>query len=526
VVATLSDPRLDTANKGAVISTIAQELVASPSVGLNTSTLATLVAVARSPDTTTDTSTAGGNLRELNYTDASNWQRRVFTVSAAQAQPDSNGMTVAVDRRERSVGGNIATWSTGGDPTRQSDFHFNGTNWVQCGFNAQTKSTARDAQGRSSYDYCDKFETGSSVRVAQDIAGKTMGAVYDQIRAAGFTNVTIANAGTALGTATFPANSKLFHHVNTALTTAPSYIPNMGSQVRNHKPDIAAGGNATQACLSVTATTPFPSYTTRAATLDSIVAANQGTPCVFGTDPRNEWWTQSTLSVGQIGNAPLGTATDGIFTSNKLLRIAFGANNAVKYYSCRQRASDGSVRNCDLVGSGTYTIETLGDARVMRLGNEPALFTALNFQRIFVERGGQVYFGYLNRPSVTNTARLNLVATNALATQLGLSTIDPEVPLAKTGGSYAGDWFLSDTSPLDLVDGLTVHVSFAGTAFGCNDATSSFTCTINITPATGAFTVTLGDGTAVGTANSATSAVTGTFTPTGGAGFAFTGMRR
>jgi hypothetical protein len=100
--------------------------------------------------------------------------------------------------------------------------------------------------------------------------------------------------------------------------------------------------------------------------------------------------------------------------------------------------------------------------------------------------------------------------------------------MAKTPGSYVGDWFLSDTNPLDLADGLTVRVDFSGTAFSCSDPTSTFTCSLNLTPATGAFTLTLGDGsgTATGTMNSATSAVTGTFTPTGGAGFAFTGMRR
>lgn len=53
------------------------------------------------------------------------------------------------------------------------------------------------------------------------------------------------------------------------------------------------------------------------------------------------------------------------------------------FYSC-------AVRNCDAIKSGTYTIETVGDARVMRFAGVPGEARPLNFNRLFEERSGKV----------------------------------------------------------------------------------------------------------------------------------------
>lgn len=66
---------------------------------------------------------------------------------------------------------------------------------------------------------------------------------------------------------------------------------------------------------------------------------------------------------------------------------------------------------------------TLGDARIMTFTGEPADTAALSYDRVFVERGGVVYFGYQLRPGgTTYQIRLTNVATSALFTTLGIST--------------------------------------------------------------------------------------------------------
>jgi hypothetical protein len=50
----------------------------------------------------------------------------------------------------------------------------------------------------------------------------------------------------------------------------------------------------------------------------------------------------------------------------------------------------------------------------------------MGWSRIFVERGGKLYYGYQNTPgTLTQNIRLNLPAANAVLSQLGL---DPIVP--------------------------------------------------------------------------------------------------
>lgn len=547
VVAILADPRVQDAAsaqaKAEAMAAVAQELVADPDLGLTTTALQTVVAIAKQTDKAPDTAApaAGGNMAALNYADSNNWFRRMLVSSLAQNTPDAGGMTRFVDRRQRSNTGVIASWNTGTDPNRQSDFHFNGTSWVQCGLNQESASSVRDAQGRSTYEYCDKRETGASSRATFDIAGKAMKDVYKQIRDGGFTNITIEQADGVLGVAAFPADSKLFYQSNTSLTSAPSYYPGLGSMVRNANAQVAAGVQS--ACAPITPSTPQASYNAFATTLDSIVAANRGTPCVYGPNhvitlgngtqassgSRNEWWSQSTLSIGQLGTAPTGgNAQTAYYTTNTLLRVAFTADNGVKYYSCRQRASDGSSRNCDVVGTGSYSVQALGDGKVMTLANPPALFAGLTYNRVFVERGGRVFFGYQNKLATTTAARLNLTASNALSAQLGLPAVDPATPLALTAASYQGDWMLDEAGMLDVNHGITVRLSGNGGAASCteNENGQAFDCTVTVDPATGGFNFTDAEGTATGTLRFVEGTVSGTFTATGEEPHAVDGRRR
>ena len=166
-----------------------------------------------------------------------------------------------------------------------------------------------------------------------------------------------------------------------------------------------------------------------------MTAANRGTPCLYNpsTDgngssgTRNDWWSNSTLSVGTLAGyyASLPAGTGNYYTKDANLRFAFTGTNAVTYYLCQVRTG-GSTRNCNSIGTGSYVVTQLGDARVMSFTNAPSLAGKLGYNRILVERDGNVYYGYVNKPATYETARLNLDAANALLTKLGLEAFVPQ----------------------------------------------------------------------------------------------------
>ena len=279
----LNDPAVTAAStpaaKEAALLAAATTIVTS--TGLTTSSVATVVAVNNQAATTgtgtADPVTAGAALANLNYTNANQWFVRTFGSTVAQNTPDSAGNVRYTERRYRKVNpGNPSSitqaWNSGQDPQRQSDLHFNGTAWVTCGFNAEGVQTLRDAGGNSNYDYCDKFELGRSSRAAFDISGRTMISVYDQIRNASYTNLTINGSPTlVLAATTFPANSKMFLQTSVALTTAPAFYPGDSNKVFVSKPTVSAGKTTstdnTSACALINPSTPQSSFTSAPATL-------------------------------------------------------------------------------------------------------------------------------------------------------------------------------------------------------------------------------------------------------------------
>jgi hypothetical protein len=161
---------------------------------------------------------------------------------------------------------------------------------------------------------------------------------------------------------------------------------------------------------------------------------------------------------------------------------------------------------------------------VLTLNNPPAQAAPLNYNRVFVERGGAVYFGYQNKLLVSNSARLNTTAANALFAQLGITPEDPSVPMALTAWSYQGTWDIHSASATDWSQGTTVFIGPAGSV-SCQDrATASFfACTLTVTdPATGAFEYSSASETATGTA----SFLAGTVSATSSKNGALVGYRR
>lgn len=483
------------------------------------------------------------SLRALNFTSSNDWFLRIYSSTAAQNTPAADGSTRYREMRTaRASGGVPYSWTTGGQPARGADVHWNGTSWVNCQINVENTTSAPDANGDTTYRYCNGWETGPSAVTLStvDISSKPMIDVYSDIQASGATNFQISSAVAALGAATFPANSKVNYRTSPAnyLPTI-GYYPGIGNWA--YLSDALVGAGDSTACNA----NPFPIDSPNA-TLDQLIAVNQGKPCVYGvhtvtgangvtlnSGTRNEYWGGTTLSMGKIGTAPtyadFSNATS-YYTSNQRLRVSFAANNEANYYSCQERWN-GSTRNCDLLGTGNYSIQVLGNSRVMTFSGLPTQFSALTYTGVFVERGGHVYYGYLDTPTTNTQARLNLTGLSALFSTLGLPAFDPEVPIKLGVGSYSGNYSGTISGADSGTFNTSVNPSGTTTCSGSVVSVGAFSCTFGLVP-TGTdgtnAAVTLGIvGTGAlftGTVNYYTGVVSGTWS-NGAATGTFTGNR-
>ena len=127
--------------------------------------------------------------------------------------------------------------------------------------------------------------------------------------------------------------------------------------------------------------TTFTDYGAPALTLEQMIEGARGMPCGYTpteqSGPRQEWWGNSTVGV-DLYTGPTGKP---LLPSHQELRVSFGPGQSAAYWDCALRASDGSPRNCNPVSTGTYTIENLGDARMLRLHDLPAEWNRMVFVR-------------------------------------------------------------------------------------------------------------------------------------------------
>lgn len=406
---------------------------------------------------------ATATLTALRYTDQDNWFMRTLQSSDADNVPDAQGYVRYADLRQQSsstalnANGVVSGWARAATPARAGDLHWNGSAWVDCKLTDRYSSRVRDAQGRSDYQFCNQLELGTTVRRVVDIAGRSLQTVVrDMIRTfpGSAQGVAFANWGPAnlalYGSATFPAGAALIYQTNTLTQTAPGYDVQASNVVSAYNAAVAGGGDArVNPALACNDPLQYATAATVAVTtLETLVARNPGRPCIynqggvtpnFSLDP-NEWWGNSTVNLGDLANTnTLPANTGNYYNSTATLRVAFAASgNRATFYRCYRRASDGSPRNCSLLGLGTWAVQTLGDGRVMSFSVQPALAQKLGYARVFVERGARVYYGYKNPVGSASTdIRLNLAAANAVTAQLGLPRIRPVTQPGTATGARA-----------------------------------------------------------------------------------------
>ena len=480
---------------------VAKRIVADPSTGMGADAMPAVVGIANQLASGTATSAspaAGFTMKQLDYFSASGYAVRHNVSTLAQATPDASGNTRLVDRRYLANSSEVSAWTNrGGNAARQSDVHFNGSAWVNCALNGEQTLSLRGAKGLGSYIACENLESGFYSTSSFDVSGKQMLDIYNQIIKAGTTNIKISTPTLALSAATFPAGSQLIYQSAFGTASAVSYYPGSGNVLLQYSVEASAGGVAANQPPGVGCNSAEQnSIGTVTKTFEDMIARAPGNPCFFAPpgsfvysgvtytnpDATSEQWGVQTLALGTVGTAPTGAGVaPGFYTTNVPLRVAFkGAGpNAVTYYACKQRFNNGSTRNCTSIGTGTYTIANLGDARIMTFNNLPLQTNALDTIRVMVEREGKIYPGYKIRSgALPVSARFNTAASTALLAQLALPPVDIDTPVSLTKTSYAGNWDLIDTaSPLEST---LIQIFNNGTS-SCTDTNAAVTPPVSST---------------------------------------------
>ncbi|MBB3180277.1 hypothetical protein [Variovorax sp. Sphag1AA] len=425
--------------------------------GMTVESAPALIAAGRAPDTGTKDSPnpqASASISFLKFIEANYYASYGgFLATAQENTPDASGLVRFRGVQRNYQAGTLFEGGLHGNgmtALAPQMLHWNGSGWAECLSSTQSIESQRDASGRSAYvNYCDNLMTGSSQRSAVDISGKKMNEVLAAISPvvpstalwAGPGWATLPNDLGAKGSAVFPAGSKLQLQTTVITATSP-VVYSTGNFTPRFSAAVAAGGDTREggapACLSADADA---SAAVGVTSFDELLAYFRGTPCVYnqrsitssdgsvyyGTAV-DEDWTFSAFALAGLGSESAVSNPTAYYTTNTIIAASFPAESGsvVAYHSCRQRQLPVlSIRNCVPIGRGTYEIETLGDARVMRLKNLPLQLSGIGAERVFVERAGAVYTGQKSKPGLARETQLNLTAANALFSLIGVPAIVP-----------------------------------------------------------------------------------------------------
>ena len=428
--------------KAEAIAAAATALVAAS--GITKDNVAAAVTAAKlppAPDASNATPAAGASLRWFSYADAQNYYFRQFKATAAQGTV-IDGKRQFTEYREQSRGsaGNVTSyqqWGEGLNNWARNQVVWTGSAWFDCPTDMVHEATPWDANGVSSSLYCKAYKT-TNKRTARDIAGLKMADLVAEIRAYGLVDTEgsfkawgpdpVAHADKLSGN--FPAGSALYYYAGADTAQPERYNTTLNSDL--YIPFISAVANGVKADCDKVSNSNFTQFQTTAKTLEDMIAGAPGKPCVYqthaSTGEANEWWSQSTLNLGDVSD-DFVSASGNFKSGVKDLRVSFGTASQANYWLCLRRTSDNSVRNCTAAGSGSYRIEALGDARVLRLSGEPKVAATLGFVRTMVERDGRVWYGSRGRLNSNRQQRLNNVASDALFAALGLPAPRVSAPL-------------------------------------------------------------------------------------------------
>ena len=324
---------------------------------------------------------ATGDLSSFIYTDSANYSYR--TIDSVAKPSGTAGSTL------RDVRGGMTAGSPTPASTLYNQAYLTAAGWQRCDDTILLQSTIGSPSRNT---FCGALsQVGFTKR--EDVDTRTMASVVSSLQTDADTN-TINNNGTStaalltsLGTATFPAGSRIHTRYNLSLDQ-PVLINSIAADSR-------------------------PASET---TLEQMITARPASAVVLSTGA-------GTLSLG-ISSGPA-----------RALRVAFTGTTSptagtVQFYECDLNSTQTVLSNCATTQTGTYAIATVHGVKVMRFAGHAV--TTMGHTRSYAEvanaptivSGSRVFQVRENKTDIdsnfTTSRRLNAAAWTALRAQVGI----------------------------------------------------------------------------------------------------------
>ncbi|HET7862846.1 MAG TPA: hypothetical protein VFL86_00430 [Burkholderiaceae bacterium] len=420
-------------------------------------------------------SAASYSVRQFKFTDAGNYALRYFY---SPNVPDAAGRFTFYDERVTVSGGVPVPASTLYDSAIYLTASGAWVNKTSATPNVNTAGSPNITLHGNGYGY-------AGAHMELDVSGHSTASVVSRIQdlSAGNTFSSVLGVDPATLTGTMPAGARLRIIISRSTVSPVGYRVSDGS---------------------VSGVT----------TLTGLISAY---PVPATPTPSN------TVSMGNLH----GTAACGqVVCPQERLRAAFGPANAVALYLCDLNTQTNTQSNCTPAGSGVYErgVASDGSTPVMRFPGMPAVQQVQTFTRVFIQRNGRVWLGWVDKPTEDTHMRLNRVAFEALAAELGITP--PAIGAAPSpfAGTWAATYAGSDSGSCGSV---FVDANGAATG-GCTSSVSGQSFVVwGPVQASGAASLaaTLAAGTAFDGTLAATTA-SGTWATGAGAGGTWTATKR
>ena len=338
-------------------------------------------------------------LRNFSDTDAQTYSWRLYT--GDESERDSNGFfTVNETRGEWSAGAAV--------PFVRNRSHWTGSAWEACPDSGAVIRAQAAAPFRSVLCQCYIDEQTDTLTTS--LGGRLMSDVFNEIRSYASNDAggvgwggwgTPVSRAPALASTRFPAGATLNIRGGRLVAVPEAIATGDGNRLR-----IAPSANSSE---------PFVNWPL-ATSLEQVISSYPGN--LLGSSVVNG---NVTLFVHSSNETPV----DPAHTRTVEIRVAFDANGQKARFTRNNRlVSNGLNTNFQALLDTTYTVEQLGDARVLKFAAMPAGFEdRFFFARRFVERGGLVWYGFQDvvpAGQVNWTQRLSGTAWNALRTALAI----------------------------------------------------------------------------------------------------------
>lgn len=336
-------------------------------------------------------------LRSFTFTDVDNYSWRAF--SGDSSALDGQGYYLIDERREARSGGVLQAFV-------RNQLYWTGSEWFDCG-NSGDAVSRQNSQAPFDSRFCRTYDDEGVSSSTATLDGRRMSDVVRDIRRFGSKDGSFdyrnwgpdQNVHVQLANAFFPAGSTLSHRASLRKATPYAIATSANDRVRVAPADTSQ---------------PFDTWPF-ATSMDEFIAKYPGD--FFGASP------SGSRTIG-AWSYTLPTPPAPEYTTQVSIRVAFDANGRkARFYRAYRLASSGNSTAYLPLLDTTYSVETLGNGKVMRFaalpeGSEQQTPT----ERLFAEYDGSVWYGFKDR--VTGqpgySIRLNDTARAALFQTLGL----------------------------------------------------------------------------------------------------------